>query len=76
MPGFVLILLVMAVVAFVVAESGESKEAPGIYANGVFLTVDAPDVPPWAAELLGRMKTVHTAEELKSALDSGTRVVV
>jgi hypothetical protein len=33
-------------------------------------------VPPYAAELLGRIKTVHTAEALKAALASGTRVVV
>ncbi len=74
-PGFLLFVVLLAAIGFAVAEWG-GDGSDGIYANGVFLTVDAPDVPPYAAELLGRLKTVHTAEALKAAIDSGTRVVV
>jgi hypothetical protein len=66
-PGFVILLAVLTAVGFGVAKWGRREEPEGIYANGVFLTVDTPDVPPYAEALLGRLKT---------ALRSGTRVVV
>ncbi len=68
-------ILTLVVVALVVAEWGGSSHS-SIYRNGVFLTDDTPDVPPYAVELLSHLRTLHSAAELEAALKAGTRVVV
>jgi hypothetical protein len=41
-PGFLLILVLLAAIALVVGEWGDGADPEGIYANAVFLTVDEP----------------------------------